>query len=398
MGDFEAILENGADICRSLADHDGTLIQMDIDYLNPDDPAAIHREPEACFARIEPVYRAVGSAFRRFGVPTIDLISARGYHLSTRIPAGTPFHAALLETGRLGAPLQAKYEHLGGAQWVKLGRAHDGAGRLLEHLAHRVIRTLACETPIPVVLADLPRPGGGPYVCLDLSAYGDPLSERHIRCAFSSNQKAREVPSAPPFTINLPRRGHPLRRLLRIRRHPVQAARMAARVHTGIPDAPGDDLRWVEDYHRGPLARFHHELDRGWHDAPEEWPRTYDQLDLRSLPACVRLPLERPNPSLLQPVWIRTVALALWGMGWHPRSVAGLIRSKYERDFGWESMWYRYDAAARADFYVRLFCGASACGIDSAFTCELQAARGACPQAACGHDLSLYEHAIDGRL
>jgi hypothetical protein len=89
------------------------------------------------------------------------------------------------------------------------------------------------------------------------------------------------------------------------------------------------------------------------------------------------------------------VALALWGMGWHPRSVAGLVRSKYERDFGWGSMWYRYDAAARADFYVRLFCGAMACGIDPDFSCELQAARGACPLAHCTHALSAYKNAIE---
>jgi hypothetical protein len=43
--------------------------------------------------------------------------------------------------------------------------------------------------------------------------------------------------------------------------------------------------------------------------------------------------------------------------GWHPRSIAGLIRSKFERDHGWGDYWYRYDAAARADFYVRVLGG-----------------------------------------
>ena len=54
---------------------------------------------------------------------------------------------------------------------------------------------------------------------------------------------------------------------------------------------------------------------------------------------------------------MRAVVLDLWQKGWHPRSIAGLIRSKFERDYGWGTYWYRYDAAARADFYVRVLCG-----------------------------------------
>jgi hypothetical protein len=394
--EFEKLLEEGADICRSLADRDGTLLQLDIDYVDPDNPADVHFDPEACFARMEPVYRAARRVFQSYGVPTVDLVTARGYHLTVRVPAGTRLHAAMVNIGRVGAPLRAKYAAGGGDAEVLRGQAHDGAGRLLEHLAHRVIRRLRGKTEIPVVVADVPRAAGGAFVCLDLSAYGDPLGERFIRCAFATNQKAREITPSRPVTINLRRRGHTLAALLRARESPSQAARWAADESAVIPDAPGNQLRWIRDYRRGPLAQFHQTFDAGWHDEPEDWPHTYDCLDLASLPACVRFPLERPNPALLQPLWVRTVALALWGTGWHPRSVAGLIRSKYERDFGWGKMWYRYDAAARADFYVRLFCGALACGIDPAsdLTCAAQAARGACPAPDCGHDLGAYLSAI----
>jgi len=395
--DFQTLLDDGADVCRSLADRGGTLIQIDIDYVDPENAEDIHLQPADCFARIEPIYREVCSAFHSYGVPTIDLLTARGYHLSTRIPAGSPFHAAILEIGNIGAPLLSKYNALGGAARVRLGRAHEGAGRLLEYLVHRIIRNLSGKTEIPVVLADVPRAGGGPYVCLDLSAHGDPLFERNIRCAFSSNQKTRDLTPSRPFTINVPCRSQPLPRLLQARENLAEATQLAECVHTVIPDARGDDLRWVEEYRGGDLARFHEAFDRGRHDPPEKWPQTYDRIDLGSLPPCVRLPLEQPNPALLQPVWIRTLALALWGMGWHPRSVAGLIRSKYERDFGWGSMWYRYDAAARADFYVRLFCGAMACGIDPGFSCEFQAARGACPLPNCAYALSDYKNTIERR-
>jgi hypothetical protein len=103
----------------------------------------------------------------------------------------------------------------------------------------------------------------------------------------------------------------------------------------------------------------------------------------------VRQPLERPNPALLVPAALRVIALVLWSRGWHPRAVADLIRSRYEADHGWGDLWRRYAAAARADFYVRLFAGAVASGIDdgSDFLCAAHQARGACPGGFCGHEL-----------
>jgi hypothetical protein len=46
--------------------------------------------------------------------------------------------------------------------------------------------------------------------------------------------------------------------------------------------------------------------------------------------------------------------------GWHPRHVAGLIRSKFERDYGWGDHWLDYSPAMRADFYVRIFASTAA--------------------------------------
>src|SRR6185369_15182308 len=36
--DWERLLEEGADVCRSLADRVGTLLLLDVDYTNHDDP------------------------------------------------------------------------------------------------------------------------------------------------------------------------------------------------------------------------------------------------------------------------------------------------------------------------------------------------------------------------
>lgn len=391
--EFGALLEQGADLCRSLADRKGTLLQLDVDYTNPRDRAEPYRDASACFARVEPVYEAILEVFARHGILPLSVMTGRGYHFTLRAPRGSLFHSDLIDIGSPPASLHARYVSLGiPPKAPEMGRAHDGAGRLLEHLAHEVVRDLRGRAPVPVTLADVAPPGDGPFVCLDLTAYADPLFERHARCAFSGNQKASFTGVAPerPFVINLPRNSADrVEELLRDRQDPGRASSRAGRVKTRIPDVLAGGA-WVEDYRHGRLARFHQEFDAGPQMPREAWPYTYDGLDLRTLPACARLALESPNPALLMPVHLRTVALALWGIGWHPRSVAALVRSRYEKDFGWGSLWRRYDAAARAEYYVRLFCGTIADGLEdpAAFTCESQARRGVCPSGACGWDLA----------
>ena len=80
------------------------------------------------------------------------------------------------------------------------------------------------------------------------------------------------------------------------------------------------------------------------------------------LPACVRTPLLDPNDLLLRPSSIRLITRVMLALGWHPPHVAGLIRSRFERDYGWGSQWLDADPATRADFYTRLFAGLFAGG------------------------------------
>jgi hypothetical protein len=390
--EFVTLLDQGADVCRSLADRGGAVLQLDVDYANPRDRAEPYRDPAGCFARMECVYEGVHEVFGRYGIRPLTVMTGRGYHFTLRAPLGSPFHSDLIEIGSPPASLRARYEGVASpGTALAMGKAHDGSGRLLEHLAHEVVTYVGGGSPIPVTLADAAPPGDGPFVCLDLTAYADPLFARHARCAFSGNQKASLTGIAPerPFVVNLPRMDDDrVDELVREREDLACAGVRAGRVKAHIPDVR-DGWAWVEDYRRGRLARFHAEFDEGPEMPREEWPYTYDSLDLHTLPACARLALEYPNPALLVPVHLRTVALALWGLGWHPRSVAALVRSRYEKDFGWGNLWQRYDPAARAEFYVRVFCGAVVDGLESGsdFTCESQALRGVCPASGCGWDL-----------
>jgi hypothetical protein len=115
----------------------------------------------------------------------------------------------------------------------------------------------------------------------------------------------------------------------------------------------------------------------------------YAHIAPDTLPKCVRVALESPNPVLLVPTTLRAVTLVLWSRGWPLPRVADLIRSRYEADHGWGDLWQRYEAAARADFYVRLFAGLVVDGLDGAsdFTCASQQGRGGCPGGDCGLEL-----------
>jgi hypothetical protein len=389
--ELRRLFEDGADVCRSFGDRGGTLIQLDVDYVNPSDPWEANRDPAACFDRLEPVYRAVQDALAGFGVETLALMTGRGYHFTARAPLGTPLHDALITTGNLSPALQARYESEEERESlaVAMGAAHEGAGRLVEYLAHEVVRTLRGRTAIPVTAADVPPPARGAFVCLDVTAYGDPLFSRYARCAFSSHQKAAGAgrSSGPPFVIALPRGSGGVAELLAARSDPAAAARRAELARVRLPDVC-EATDWVRAYRESRLARFHRRFDRAT-TSPSLAAGAYAQIDPRALPKCVRVALEAPNPGLLVPTALRAVTLVLWSRGWPLRCVADLVRSRYEAEHGWGDLWRRYAPAARADFYVRLFAGLVVDGLDEAgdFTCASQQQRGGCPGGDCGHEL-----------
>jgi hypothetical protein len=391
---FGRLLENGADVCRSFADQGGTLIQLDVDYVNPTDPGEAYRDPWTCFRRLEPVYRAVHEVFEAFDIPTLAVMTGRGYHFTARAALGGSLHSELIRISCLRPALQARYESLEHAESLamSMGAAHDGAGRLVEFICHDAIRAVGTKTTVPVTLADVPPPGRGPFICLDSTAYGDPVLSRHARCAFSSHQKASmeglASPTRPGFVFALPRTTLSLPELLSIRSDAVASSRLAEVSHCRIPDA-FDAPRLLRAYSGSLLEESHRRLDEETGPGTLAAANLYAAIEPAALPVCVRRPLEAPNPALLVPTALRVVTLVLWARGWPPRRIVDFIRSRYEAEHGWGDLWARYDPAARADFYVRLFTDAWMAGLDDVarFTCASQQQRGGCPGGECGHEL-----------
>jgi hypothetical protein len=155
-------------------------------------------------------------------------------------------------------------------------------------------------------------------------------------------------------------------------------------------------MKLVEDYEASNLHRFHERFYSEEHEPPERWPETYDRLPLDALPPCPRYILEHPNDLLMKPAGMVMVIRTLLALGWHPRHIAGLIRSKFERDFGWGAEWYTYDAGMRADFYTRLFSGLFAVGVDDLvdFNCISTREKGYCFQTPPGCELDRFRQSL----
>jgi hypothetical protein len=114
------------------------------------------------------------------------------------------------------------------------------------------------------------------------------------------------------------------------------------------------------------------------------------------LPPCTRHILEHPNDLLQRPGCIQRVVRVLLAIGWHPRHIAGLIRSKYERDYGWGDQWSGYDPGTRADFYARVFTGLFVTGVDDLvdFNCQSAREEGICFVARCTENLEHFRESL----
>jgi hypothetical protein len=273
----------------------------------------------------------------------------------------------------------------------------------MEYLAQRVKRLAAtrCEIPVEFTAVEVgPSEHGREMASLDISEYGDPLHTRAVRVPFSVYLKPWHLfdgASAEAWMpmVFVPMRRMRLSRALQVMHAPEKVAALAWRASAEIPEENAGMLRLLAKYTRSSLASFHTAYFSEEHEPAGRWPETYDRVPLEVLPPCVRNVLLYPNDLLLRPWGMRTVTRALLALGWHPRHIAGLIRSKFERDFGWGDQWTEYDPATRADFYVRIFSGLFATGEDDLvdFNCQSCKEEQMCPVKECAGNLDTFRNA-----
>ena len=411
---LNSLLASGFEISRSLWDHYALIADFDIEYVNFDNPAEAFVDPERVFAIQQPVVETIEQLLREYGIKPLHVLSGRGHHFVWRIEQSSDEFEKLSALGRGPSSLWKCETEVhppnGRAVPIELARAFAGLGLVMEFLAHRVKQVAAPHTEIPVELTAVevgPSKHGREMISIDISEYGDPLYSREVRVPFSVYLKpwqqawAFEVDTLanlqPLFVV--PLQGINWPQGISAMRDPQLTAELAAHANMTIPDATRGTGKMLDDYRKSKLAKFHEWFYSQEQHPAELWPETYDRQPLEILPACARVALEMPNDLLLRPAFIRRLVRVMLALGWHPRHIAGLICSKYQRDFGWTQL-VNVDPATRADFYTRVFAGLFAAGTDDLvdFNCVSAQEQGTCTLSNCGFNLlNFKESALERR-
>jgi hypothetical protein len=386
------------EISRSLWDRESLIVDLDMEYVNFDYAAEPYRSAERAFAIQQPVVDAIEELLTNYGIAPLHLLSGRGHHFIWRADKSSHTMGALAQLGRLPTTVEGKYGEPQAPRGERVPKdmaaAFAGLGMVMEFLTHRVLEVACaqCEIPIQLTAVDVgPIRRGREIVSLDVSQYGDPLYTRTTRLPFSAYLKPQLYcarPSGPrlPKLFAIPLFEMDVPQGLAVMRDPNMVRVLARRATTQIPEQSRGTEALVAAYGSSSLSHFHDYFYSAEHDPPHRWPTGYDQLPLNALPRCAAHILCNPNDLLLKPAGIQHIARTLTAVGWHPRHIAGLIRSKYERNFGWTPGWYVYDAALRADFYVRLFTGLIADGLDPLidYNCKSMQEKRFCWSSGCG--------------
>ncbi len=379
--DLEWFLEKRLDIARSLGDSRSLLVHLDVEYVNFDSVAEAYLDPWRAFELQDPVVRAIESLLLGWGICPLHLITGQGHHfvwrvalysdLASRLAALAPDHELIAACFRRVSP-SCQADHALYAQ-----QAYAALALVMEYVAHRVKEQAAPLCPVPVELTAVHvgpvATGRREIVSIDISEYGDPLHTRMIRMPFTNYLKPwvngmaktlgleHEIPAItaiPLYEMDVPQ-------AIKVRQVKSEVRELARRACVRIPEKSEGTAKMLDEYLASRLREFHEYFYQAHHDPKESWPLTYGRTPLETLPPCCRHIVEYPNDLLLKPAGMQLVTRCLLSAGWHPRHIAGFIRSKFEdSSFGWGVDWTTYDAATRADFYTRVFAGLYATGLD----------------------------------
>lgn len=401
--ELQWFLDRNLDIARSLADRKSLLLHLDIEYVNFDSPGEALTDPARVFGLQEPVVRAIEALLLEWGIEPLHMITGQGHHFVWRVDVESKVAlelAALMPSAELVA---ACMERVGDDVDIRDGQqvAFSGMALPMEYLAQRIkwVAAPLAEVPVEITAVHVGHCGmhSREMISVDISEYGDPLHTRMIRMPYTHYLKpwltglARDMgieQELPQFRA-IPLHEMDVQQALMCRKDEESVKELARRAGGKIPLQEEGTARMLAEYIGSPLRKFHQKFYSVDHYPKHSWAETYEVMPPESLSPCVRMLLEDPNDRLLKPAGMQLVTRALLAEGWHPRHIAGLIRSKFENPaYGWGVDWREYEAGTRADFYVRLFAGLWETGVDELvdFNCISTAEKGFCsglPQGVC---------------
>jgi sugar phosphate isomerase/epimerase len=379
--DLDHFLSSELDIARSLADTASFLFHLDVEYVNFDSPAEAFLDPCRTFDLQEPAVRVIQTLLLQWGIRPLHMITGQGHHFVWRVSRTSDL------AGRIAALCPAR-ELLGACQERvppalhshidrEAHRAFAATALLMEYLAHRVKEVAGPLSQFPVEITAVHV---GPcaskqreIISIDISEYGDPLHTRMVRMPFTNYLKpwvtglARSlgIEESIPAIRCIPLHEMDIRQAIKVRQVDADVINLARHASVSIPEQAEGTARLLQDYLTSHLRQFHERFYSDQHDVKDRWPETYDRTLEDLFPPCARHIVTWPNDLLLKPAGMQMVTRCLLAAGWHPRHIAGFIRSKFENPaFNWGVNWADYVPAIRADFYTRLFAGLYATGLD----------------------------------
>ena len=418
-------LDNALDIHRSVWDRENILGVLDVEYFSKNYPAEAYLNPERVFLLLEPIYSAITEVLKPYAIFPLVLATGQGYNFDVQVTKKSTVFRDLVTLGHVETTLLQDYSQPTAQSGRPVpeadARAFDVMGKLMEFLCHKLFILLRGKSlSIPLVIGDIVYGNERrEAVSLDLSLYIHPVHTRSIRCPFSLYSKHQLTGDTPgdataehlKTLLCPPRRTNEaelsLADILDVRRSKKRSIRQAGRVSTSIPEQHKGFSNLIAEYRSSALYDFHREFDAVMQDHISKWDKGYDRFDLDSIAPCIAQAFRYPNPLLLQPTNLRAVVRTFMALGWHPKHIAGIIYSKYMRDFGWEVDFRSYNANRWANVWVRIYAGLISCNIDSLldFNCTSQQEKGEawmgmqyCPSPGCGFNLADYRAALEKRF
>lgn len=379
--ELEWFLERDLDIARSLADRDSLLLHLDVEYVNFDAPGEAYLDPWRVFELQEPVVRVIERLLLAWGIAPLHMITGQGHHFVWRVRLKSELAARIRALSPAPELVERCLNRVGSGAAAGIHREHQegfaAVALLMEFVAHQIKSEAARRSLIPVEITavQVGRSASGrrEMISIDISEYGDPLHTRMVRMPFTNYLKPWLSGLAQNLGIEnelarfrtIPLHEMDVQQAVGFRQDEAAVLDLARRAGTRIPRQEEGTAKLLDGYLASSLRRFHLDYYAARHDPQEIWPVTYDRTPLETLPHEVGDILAWPNDRLLKPACIQQLTRTLVAEGWHPRHIAGLIRSKFENpEFGWGVDWNDYEPATRADFYTRLFAGLMATGID----------------------------------
>lgn len=385
---LESALASPIDLARSLCDRDFYIVHLDIEYVDFDQPESAYLEPERAFALQEPTVKSIEELLVGFGIRPLHLITGQGHHFVWQFPKSS-FVVDLLrevcpETGIDSGVMDKDL-------------VFHRLGLVMEYLAGEIKRKAARISELPVEVTAV-KVGGGPgkkreMISVDISEYGDPLESRVIRIPFTHYRKPWQsgmverlgLEGVIPKFVTLPLHEIDVASALKLRKNSGDVLDLAKRALVTIPVEEAGTRRLIEAYSCSQSHRFHVDYYKRESSAGKRVE------DLDHLPFCVHHIFQDPNDLLLKPAQLQLVTRVLLSRGIHPAAIARHVRGIFsDPSHRWpDHYWEIYDPGMRSEFYVRLFAGLVATGIDEGldFNCVSTKEKGLCPCPFCMENL-----------